>query len=67
MTDSATPATTPKKITRTRPTNYPAQVTLMLDAKTAGELEREAIQTGESKSSVARAWLEAGRQHFLGR
>lgn len=63
MTENATP----KKITRNRPTNFPAQATYMLPGDLADAIvddaarESKAIGRKVSKSEIARRYLQAGR------
>lgn len=51
----------PKKITRTRPTNYPRQLVIMATDELVDAVETQAVVEGESKSVIARRWLEWGR------
>lgn len=55
-----TPAT-PKPITRKRPIRYPRQIVIMATEDTYQALAEAAAAEDESKSVVARRWLDAGR------
>ena len=57
MTDSATP----KPITRKRPIRYPRQIVIMATEDTYRAVSEAAAAEDESKSVVARRWLDAGR------
>lgn len=57
MSDDATP----KKITRTRPKNFPRQATYMLPGDLADAVAADAAREGVSKSEIARRYLQAGR------
>jgi hypothetical protein len=50
-----------KKITRSRPTNYPKQIVIMTTAETYDAVAETAEGEGVSKSVVARRWMENGR------
>lgn len=52
----------PKKITRTRPTNYPRQLVVMVTDELADGIDATAGAEGVSKGVIARRWLEAGRE-----
>lgn len=55
-----TPAT-PKPITRKRPIRYPRQIVIMATEDTYQAVAEAAAAEDESKSVVARRWLDAGR------
>ena len=55
-----TPAT-PKPITRKRPIRYPRQIVIMVTEDTYQAVAEAAAAEDESKSVVARRWLDAGR------
>lgn len=55
-----TPAT-PKPITRKRPIRYPRQIVIMATEDTYQAVAAAAADEDESKSVVARRWLDAGR------
>ena len=55
-----TPAT-PKPITRKRPIRYPRQIVIMATEDTYRAVAEAAASEDESKSVVARRWLDAGR------
>lgn len=55
-----TPAT-PKPITRKRPIRYPRQIVIMATEDTYRAVAETAAAEDESKSVVARRWLDAGR------
>ena len=55
-----TPAT-PKPITRKRPIRYPRQIVIMATEDTYQAVAEAAADEDESKSVVARRWLDAGR------
>ena len=55
-----TPAT-PKPITRKRPIRYPRQIVIMATEDTYQAVAEAAASEDESKSVVARRWLDAGR------
>ena len=55
-----TPAT-PKPITRKRPIRYPRQIVIMATEDTYQAVAETAASEDESKSVVARRWLDAGR------
>ena len=55
-----TPAT-PKPITRKRPIRYPRQIVIMATEDTYQAVASAAAAEDESKSVVARRWLDAGR------
>lgn len=55
-----TPAT-PKPITRKRPIRYPRQIVVMATEDTYQAVAAAAEREDESKSVVARRWLDAGR------
>lgn len=60
MTDAATPEA-PKRITRNRPTKYPAQLAVMLEQEMYDSIVSAAEARGVAKADVAREWLEVGR------
>ena len=53
--------TTPKPITRKRPIRYPRQIVTMATEDTYRAISETAAAEDESKSVVARRWLDAGR------
>ena len=55
-----TPAT-PKPITRKRPIRYPRQIVIMATEDTYRAVSEAAAAEDESKSVIARRWLDAGR------
>ena len=55
-----TPAT-PKLITRKRPIRYPRQIVIMATEDTYQAVAEAAAAEDESKSVIARRWLDAGR------
>ena len=55
-----TPAS-PKPITRKRPIRYPRQIVIMATEDTYSAVAEAAAAEDESKSVVARRWLDAGR------
>lgn len=52
---------TPKPITRKRPIRYPRQIVIMATEDTYQAVAEAAAAEDESKSVVARRWLDAGR------
>lgn len=52
---------TPKPITRKRPIRYPRQIVIMATEATYQAVAAAAADEDESKSVVARRWLDAGR------
>lgn len=52
---------TPKKIRRHRPTNYPAQLPVMMTQEMYDDIEATAAASSRSRGDVAREWLERGR------
>jgi len=56
MTDSPS-----KPITRKRPIRYPRQIVIMATEDTYQAVAAQALEEDESKSVVARRWLDAGR------
>ena len=50
-----------KPITRKRPTHYPRQIVIMATEDTYQALAEAALEEDESKSVIARRWLDAGR------
>ena len=52
---------TPKSITRKRPIRYPRQIVIMATEDTYQAVAEAAAAEDESKSVVARRWLDAGR------
>ena len=52
---------TPKPITRKRPIRYPRQIVIMATEDTYQAVAEAAASEDESKSVVARRWLDAGR------
>ena len=52
---------TPKPITRKRPIRYPRQIVSMATEDTYQAVAKAAAAEDESKSVVARRWLDAGR------
>lgn len=60
MTDAASPEAT-KRITRNRPTKYPAQLAVMVTDEMYAAIVAASGDQGVSKGEVARAWLERGR------
>ena len=52
---------TPKPITRKRPIRYPRQIVIMATEDTYRAVSEAAADEDESKSVVARRWLDAGR------
>lgn len=61
MTDAATPEA-PKRITRNRPTKYPAQLAVMLEQEMYDDIVEEAEARDVPKADVAREWLREGRR-----
>ena len=51
----------PKPITRKRPIRYPRQIVIMATEDTYQAIAEAAAAEGESKSVIARRWLDAGR------
>ena len=58
MTDASA---SPKRITRKRPIRYPRQIVIMVTEDTYQAVAEAASAEDESKSVVARRWLDAGR------
>lgn len=58
MTDASA---SPKPITRKRPIRYPRQIVIMATEDTYQAVAAAAEREDESKSVVARRWLDAGR------
>ena len=52
---------TPNPITRKRPIRYPRQIVIMATEDTYRAVSEAAAAEDESKSVVARRWLDAGR------
>ena len=61
MTDAATPEA-PKRITRNRPTKYPAQLAVMLEQQMYDDIVAASEYEGVAKADVARDWLRRGKR-----
>lgn len=58
---SATPES--KRITRNRPTEYPAQIVFMASDGLAAAVAAQAEAEGVSKAVIARRWMTAGAEY----